>query len=274
MEETNQAVNLVDSLKSVEPSKLLTAAEEFAMAYGPKLIGALLILVFGIWFAKIARSILGRILNGRGVAPIVASFIINIAYIGLVAFVVIATLQTVGIPTTSFVAVLGAAGLAIGLALQGSLSNFAAGFMLIIFQPFKKGDYVEAGGTAGVVQEIQVFTTVLNTPDNKRVIVPNSAVMGGTITNFSMLETRRVDWLFGVSYSDDIDKVKATIRRVVEADPRVLKDPEVVVVLKEMADSSVNFAARAWVKSPEYWNVFFDINERIKKTFDAEGTAT
>ncbi|HAV63755.1 MAG TPA: mechanosensitive ion channel protein [Verrucomicrobiales bacterium] len=241
-----------------------------AAAYGLKVIGALAILVIGRWIAGLIRGVVRRMISKRDVDPIITSFIVNLCYIGLLAFVVIAALQTAGIPTTSFVAVLGAAGLAIGLALQGSLSNFAAGFMLIIFRPFKKGDYVEAGGTAGVVQEIQVFTTVLNTPDNKRVIVPNSAIMGGNITNFSALDTRRVDWVFGVSYGDDIDKVKATIRRVVEADARILKDPPIMIVLSAMADSSVNFTTRAWVKSPDYWPTFFAINEAMKKAFDAE----
>lgn len=249
----------------------LATLKTIAAAYGFKLVGALVILVLGRWVAAAIRSGIHRILNKRNLDPIISSFIVNLAYIAMLAFVVIAALQVAGIPTTSFVAVLGAAGLAIGLALQNSLSNFAAGFLLIIFRPFKKGDYIEAAGTAGIVEEIQVFTTVFKTPDNKKVIVPNSGIMGGNITNYSAHDTRRVDWTFGVSYSDDVDKVKATIRRVIEADSRIKKDPALVLVLSALADSSVNFTARAWVKSSDFWDVFFEINERMKKAFDTEG---
>lgn len=269
MNETNQ-VDLLESLKTTDASELLIRLKDLAWEQGPKLVGAIAILIIGIWVAKMVRAVLRRVLNNRKMDPIITSFIVNMAYIALVAFVVIAAMQQLGIATTSFVAVLGAAGLAIGLALQGSLSNFAAGFMLIIFRPFKQGDYVEAGGTAGLVEEIQVFTTVLKTPDNKKVIIPNSSIMGGNIINFSAHPNRRVDWVFGVSYTDDIDKVKATIRRIVEADERVQKEPAVFIVLSSLGDSSVNFTVRAWAKATDYWALFFDINERMKKAFDAE----
>jgi small conductance mechanosensitive channel len=249
---------------------ILNTIKVYAVAYGFKVIAAIAILVVGRWIAALIRGGIRKVLEQRRLEPIITAFIVNLAYIGLLAFVVIAALQTVGIPTTSFVAVLGAAGLAIGLALQGSLSNFAAGFMLIIFRPFKQGDYIEAGGTAGLVEEIQVFTTVLKTPDNKKVIVPNSGIMGGNITNYSAHATRRVDWVFGVSYHDDIDRVKATIQRVIAADPRIHQEPAPAILLSSLGDSSVNFTVRAWVGAPAYWDVFFETNEKMKKAFDAE----
>jgi len=270
MEQTNVS-SVVESITNTDPSLLAQKARDLGMEYGPKVIMAIGILVVGVIVAKILRAGIRKVLGLKAVPTIVASFVTNIAYVGMLAFVVIAAMQAVGIATTSFTVVLGAAGLAIGLALQGSLSNFAAGFLLIIFRPFKQGDFVEAGGTAGVVEEIQVFTTIMKTPDNKKVIIPNSSIIGGNITNFSAHDKRRVDWVFGVSYGDDIDKVKATIRKVVEADQRVHKDPAVFIVLSAMADSSVNFTVRAWANSTDYWALFFAINEQIKKTFDAEG---
>jgi len=269
--ETNEVNSLVDSIQNASPSEWLNALKAFAMDYGPNVIGALALLLFGSWMAKLLGGLVRRIVDRKGVSPIIGSFVANIAHIALLAFVVISALGILGVPTASFAAVIGAAGLAIGLALQGSLSNFAAGFLLIIFRPFKKGDYVEAGGTAGIVEEIQVFTTVLKTPDNKKVIVPNSGVMGGNIVNFSAHDTRRVDWVFGVSYGDDIDKVKATIKRVIEADARIHKDPAPMIVLSALGDSSVNFTVRAWVNVVDFWAVFFDTNEKMKKAFDADG---
>ncbi len=270
MEETNPAVQISIPKDLTEVSALAQKAQDLAMEHGPKLLMAIGILVVGILVAKILRAGIRKMLGMRHVPPIVASFVTNIAYIGMLAFVVIAAMQAIGIATTSFIAVLGAAGLAVGLALQGSLSNFAAGFMLVIFRPFKLGDFVDAGGTTGVVEEIQVFNTILKTPDNKKVIVPNSSITGGNIINFSAHDKRRVDWVFGVSYGDDIDKVKATIRRVVEADKRVHKDPAVFIVLSALGDSSVNFTVRAWANSADYWGLFFDINEAMKKAFDAD----
>lgn len=260
----------VDQLAE-QGSALANLAVELAKEWGPKILMAVVVLIVGVLIAKMIRSGIRKVLGLKHVPPIVAAFITNMAYIAMVAFVVMAAMNAVGIQTTSFVAVLGAAGLAIGLALQGSLSNFASGFMLIIFRPFKQGDFIDAGGTMGVVEEIEVFTTVMKTPDNKKIIIPNSQITGGTITNFSAHPKRRVDWVFGVSYADDIDKVKATIRKVVEGDERVHKDPEVFIVLSALADSSVNFTVRAWANSADYWGLFFDINEKIKKAFDAEG---
>lgn len=271
MEETNQVSNLINTLQATSASDWLQWLKGVGRAYAPQVIAAVVILFGGVWLARLARRILGGVLNRRQLDPIVAAFVKNLVHIGLLAFVVIAALQTAGIPTTSFVAVIGAAGLAIGLALQSSLSNFAAGFLLIIFRPFKKGDYIEAAGTAGLVEEIQVFTTVLLTPDNKTVIVPNSKVMGDNITNFSANDTRRVEWVFGVSYADDLDKVRATLQRLIAGEKRILDTPAPDIVVSALAESSVNFTVRAWVRVPDFWGVHFALNEAVKKTFDAEG---
>jgi small conductance mechanosensitive channel len=230
-----------------------------------------LILVVGTWIARLIKRAVSKVMHKRGLDPIIIGFVTNFLYIGLLVFVVLAALERVGVRTTSFVAVIGAAGLAIGLALQGSLANFAAGFLMVIYRPFKKGDYVEAAGTAGIVDEIQVFTTILKTPDHRRVIVPNSKVMGDNITNYSALDTRRLDLTFGVGYSDDIKKVKAVLMQIAQSDERVLKDPAPQVLLDELADSSVNFIMRVWVKSADYWGFRFDTMENVKLAFDREG---
>ena len=176
----------------------------------------------------------------------------------------------VGIATTSFIALLGAAGLAIGLALQGSLANFASGVLILIFKPYKINDFIEAAGIKGTVHEIQVFNTVLKTPDNKTIIIPNSQVSAGTITNYSTEATRRVDMTFGIGYSDDIDKAKSVLSKLLKEDSRVLDNPEIMIVVSELADSSVNFSVRGWVKAADYWGVYFDMHEKVKKTFDKE----
>jgi small conductance mechanosensitive channel len=210
-------------------------------------------------------------MNKRQVDPTIASFVSNMTYIALLVFVVLAALGQLGIQTTSFIAVIGAAGLAIGLALQGSLSNFAAGFLMIIFRPFKVGDYIEGAGVAGTVEAIQIFTTQLKTPDNKTVIIPNAGLTAGNITNYSAKGTRRVDMVFGIGYGDDIDHAKKVIMDVLAKEERILKDPSTTIGVVELADSSVNFAVRPWVKADDYWNVYFNLTENIKKDFDAQG---
>jgi small conductance mechanosensitive channel len=203
--------------------------------------------------------------------PALASFFCKLAYGALLVLVVIAAVGQLGVQTTAFIAVLGAAGLAVGLALQGSLANFAAGVLLIVFRPFRAGDYIEAAGTAGSVEEINLFTTKLRTPDNRTVIVPNAQVTDGTITNYSARDTRRLDLQFGVSYGDDLDQVKRVIGEVLAAESRLEKEPEPTIGLLSLGDSSVNFAVRPWVKTADYWAVFFDLQEAMKKRFDAEG---
>ena len=244
--------------------------KDIVMMYGLNILAAVAIFVAGKFVAGIIRKLICKIMQKRELDATLTGFISSIVYAGIIAFVVIAALSKLGIQTASFVAILGAAGLAIGLALQGSLSNFASGVLIIIFKPFKGGDYVSAGGCEGSIESVGIFTTSILTVDNKLVIVPNSKIMSDTITNYSAMETRRVDLVAEVSYKDDVDKVKDTLLKILTGDQRILNDPPPFVGLLEMADSSVNFTLRAWVKTDDYWNVFFDTNEKIKKTFDAE----
>ncbi len=248
-----------------------SALQHWGYEYALKVILALLILLIGRWLANVVRNAAHSVMTRRHVDPIIISFVSNITYVGLLVFVAVAALRQLGIETASFVAVIGAAGLAIALAFQSSLSNFAAGFLMVIFKPFKKGDYIEGGGTAGIVQEIQVFTTTLLTPDNKLIIVPNGKLMGDNITNFSAKETRRVDLIVGVSYSDDLKRVKEVLNRIIESDARILKEPAPGVGVSSLGDNSVNVEVRVWVKTPDYATVKSDLVERIKTTFDREG---
>jgi small conductance mechanosensitive channel len=203
--------------------------------------------------------------------PMIVGFVSSIVYVAVMAFVVLAALGQIGIQTTSFIAVLGAAGLAIGLALQGSLSNFAAGFLLIMFRPFKVGDFIEGAGVAGIVESIQIFTTVLRTGDNKTVIVPNSKLLGDNIINYSAKETRRVDLTVGVSYEADLAEVKRILNEIAAQDERVLSDPEPMIAVSELADNSVNLVMRMWAKTGDYWGVYFDSTEKVKLRLDEAG---
>lgn len=234
---------------------------------------ALIIFVIGKWIAGAIKNKLRSTMEKRNVDPALISFGTSIIYYMLLIAVVLAAVQQLGFQTTSLVAVLGAAGLAVGLALQGSLSNFASGVLIIMFRPFKIGDFIDAGGQSGVVQEIGVLVTIMKTPDNKKIIQPNSAIMSGAIINVTANDTRRVDMTVGVSYSDDLDKVQNIITEVLNADSRVLKDPAPQVVVAEMADSSVNFNVRPWVATGDYWGVFFDFQKNIKQRLDQEGVS-
>ena len=251
--------------------QIVSKLQEFIALYGLNIVGAIVILVLGRIVAGIVKKIIRSIMTKNKVEETLTSFVTSISYFAMMTFVLIAAINKLGIQTASFVAILGAAGLAVGLALQGSLSNFAAGVLMIIFKPLKVGDYVEAGGAAGAVEEVGIFTTIIKTPDNKKVIVPNSGVTGGNITNYSANPVRRVDIVAGVSYGDDIDKVKKVLSEIQAEDERILKDPAPMIGLVELGDSSVNFTVRSWVKTADYWNVFFDTQEKIKKRFDAEG---
>ncbi len=245
--------------------------QEWIALYGLKVIAAVAILVIGRFAAVGVRAFVKRLLQKSRVDETLVSFIVNVSYIAMMAFVVIAALGQLGIQTTSFIAVLGAAGLAVGLALQGSLANFAAGVLMIIFKPFKIGDYIEAGGTAGVVEEIGIFTTELKSPDNKKIIVPNAKATADNIINYSAMEQRRVDIVAGVSYSDDLDKVRRVLEEILSEDTRILQEPAWTIGVLELADSSVNLAVKPWVKTTDYWDVFFSLQEKIKKRFDTEG---
>ena len=241
------------------------------MEYGPQLLLAIVVLIIGLWIINRVVRVVGSGLEASNTDPTLARFLSNLASITLKALLLISVASMIGIETTSFIAVLGAAGLAIGLALQGSLANFAGGVLVLMFRPYKVGDFVEAQGVAGTVAEIQIFNTIIKTPDNKRIIVPNGAISNGIITNFSAEETRRVDFVFGIGYRDDIGKAKATLARILSEDDRILADPESMIVVSALADSSVNFTVRAWVNAADYWGVYFDTTEKVKLVFDQEG---
>jgi small conductance mechanosensitive channel len=246
---------------------------ELATVYGYRVIAAIVLLVVGRWIAKFCKRIFRKVMTKRNVDAAITSFVGDLTYILLLAFFIIAALGSLGVQTTSFIAVLGAAGLAVGLALKDSLANFAAGFMMILFRPFSVGDYIEGAGTAGTVEKTHIFNTQLKTPDNKTVIVPNASLNSGNIVNYSTKETRRVDMTFGIGYDDDIDKTKAIIEEMIHSDKRVLPEPAPVIAVAELADSSVNIVARPWVNSSDYWGLLFDITEKLKKRFDEEGVS-
>ena len=246
---------------------LTTRGLDFAV----NLLSALVIFYVGRWIAGMVSRFVSRALLRAKVDSTLTTFLTRIAYVLLLVMVVIAALGRLGINTTSFVAVVGAAGLAIGLAMQGSLANFAAGVLIIIFRPFKIGDFIDAGGVKGIVEEISIFTTNLRTPDNLGVIVPNSAITSGSITNFAAKDTRRIDLTFGISYDDDIATAKRTIWEVLNADERILKDPAPIVGVMELADSSVNLVVWPWVKRADFLTVKFDLNERVKAALEGAG---
>jgi small conductance mechanosensitive channel len=252
---------------------IINQISELATAYGMRILGALAILIIGRILIGIIVGIVRRLLVKSKTDDTLVKFLASLTKIFLLVFVVLAALGTLGVQTASFVAVIGAAGLAIGFALQGSLANFAAGVMLIIFRPYKAGDYIEAGGTAGSVEEIGIFHTLFKTPDNKEVIVPNSKITSDNITNYSAKETRRLDLVFGIGYGDDIKKAKEVLGRLLSEDERVLKDPAPTIAVLELGDSSVNFAVRPWCKTSDYWGLYFDLTERVKLAFDAEGVS-
>ncbi|MEN8246505.1 MAG: mechanosensitive ion channel domain-containing protein [Thermodesulfobacteriota bacterium] len=244
---------------------------EMVSLYGVNIIAALAIFIVGRWVAKIVRNVTTKVMTKKNVDPIIVGFTCNIAYIALLIFIIIAALGQLGIQTTSFIAILGAAGLAIGLALQGSLSNFAAGFLMVIFRPFNVGDYIEGAGVSGTVEEIQIFTTTLVTPDNKTVIIPNAKMTGDNIINWTVKGTRRVDMVFGIGYDDDIDKARKIMEDILAKDERILKDKPTQIAVVELADSSVNFVVRPWAKVSDYWGIYMDAMENIKKAFDEQG---
>jgi small conductance mechanosensitive channel len=250
---------------------IITKLQEIGAVYGLKIIGAILILFLGRLVALGLKKLLHKIMLKSKVDETLVSFVTSLAYVALMTFIIIAALGQLGVQTTSFIAVLGAAGLAIGLALQGSLANFAAGLLMIIFKPFKVGDFIEGGGVSGAVEKVGIFTTELKSPDNKKIIVPNAKMTGDNIVNYTAKDSRRVNIVVGVSYGVNLDKVKSVLQNILSGDNRILKDPAPTIGVLELADSSVNFAVRPWVRTEDYWNVFFATQENIKKRFDAEG---
>jgi small conductance mechanosensitive channel len=252
------------------PANWMETAQNLGIEYGMKLLGALAILIIGVWLAKQVKKVIVSLMEKSKVDPTLISFVASLAYVAMQIFVVVAALEKLNVKTTSFVAILGAAGLAIGLALQGSLANFAAGVLMIIFKPFKVHDVIEAGGVLGTVREIGIFTTVIDTLDNKKTIVPNAKLTSDNITNYAANNTRRVDLTAGISYGDDIDKARAALKAALAEVPGILESPAPDIFVSEMADSSVNFAVRPWCHPADYWAVYFAATEAIKKRFDAD----
>jgi len=255
----------------MEMNKIMEMITYFITTYSLKVVGAILIFIIGKWLARYLSKLLGKILKKNNVDETLTSFLGNIIYYSLLLMVLIAAAGQLGINTTSFLTIVGAAGLAVGLALKDSLSNFASGVMLILFRPFKVGDYVTAGGQSGTVESIDIFNTILKTPDNQIVIVPNSSITADVITNVNAKPTRRIDLVVGIGYDDNIGKAKSVLEGLIKADSRILSDPAPTIAVSELADSSVNFVVRPWVKTEDYWAVRLDLIEKIKLTFDEKG---
>ncbi|MFT6165781.1 MAG: small conductance mechanosensitive channel [Vicingaceae bacterium] len=243
----------------------------FVMQYGPKLIGAIITLIIGLWIVKRISKFFSKTLEKKEIDPSLRPFLSSMVNTLLNVFVVVSALSMMGIEMTSFVAILGAAGLAIGLALSGTLQNFAGGVIILILKPFKVGDFIEAQGYSGTVSSIQIFNTVLKTPDNKTIIIPNGGLSTGALTNYSTEPTRRVDWTVGIGYGDDIEKARKILLDILSADDRVFNDPPPFIQVSALADSSVNLATRVWVNSGDYWGVSMETNEKIYNEFNKQG---
>lgn len=244
---------------------------ELLKAYGPKVLLALVTLIVGLWIIKIASRLIKKGFTKSNIDESLSKFLANGISIILKVLLFISVAGMLGIQVTSFIALLGAAGLAVGMALSGTLQNFAGGVMIILFKPFKVGDYIEAQGHAGIVREIQMFNTILKTPDNKKIIIPNGGLSNSSMINYTAEDTRRVDFVYGISYKDDIDKAKEIIMSIIQANSLIHKDPAPFVGLIELGDSSVNLVTRVWANTSDYWDVFFNMQETVKKTFDKEG---
>ena len=244
---------------------------DIIMVYGPKLVGAIITLIVGLWIISIIRKVVSKRLEKNEVDASLRGFLNSMIGILLKIMLFISVIGMMGVQMTSFIAILGAAGLAVGMALSGTLQNFAGGVMLLMFKPFKAGDFIEAQGYAGVVNEIQIFNTILKSPDNKTIIIPNGGLSTGPMTNFSTEPRRRVDFVFGIGYGDDVDVAKKVLKDLIAADERILKDPEPFIVVSELADSSVNLTVRVWAEAANYWGIYFDMQEKVYKTFSKKG---
>ncbi|MBE0469994.1 MAG: mechanosensitive ion channel [Methyloprofundus sp.] len=263
--------DILDQAAGLDPQEILDQVTQIGLDYGPKILGAIIVWVIGSWIVNIIVSAFGKAMVKTKTDASLQPFLKGLAGSLLKVMLVITVLGMLGIEMTSFIAILGAAGLAVGMALSGTLQNFAGGVMILIFKPFKIGDVIDAQGFVGAVQEIQIFNTILKTPDNKTIIIPNAGLSSGSMTNFSTEATRRVDWTISVGYGDDLDKAKAVIKRLCDEDSRILKNPEAFIAVAELADSSVNFTVRAWVNAADFWGVYFAMNENVYKTFPKEG---
>jgi small conductance mechanosensitive channel len=243
------------------------------ITHAPKVLLAIIVLFVGLWIINRVTKTMASVMKKRDTDSSLIPFFTGLIGIVMKVALFISVIGMIGIETTSFIALLGAAGLAVGMALSGTLQNFAGGVMLLLFKPFKVGDFIDAQGFMGIVREIQIFHTILKTTDNKTVIIPNGGLATGAMTNFSTEPLRRVDMKFGISYTSSIDLAKSIIKRLLDNDERVLKDPASFIAVTELGDSSVNFVVRAWVNTPDYWGVYFDMHENVKKAFDAEGVS-
>jgi len=246
----------------------MNMAWNFLQVYGWSILGAIITFIVGWWLIKVVLKILVKVLEKTNIEESLIGFLRTLSDFMLKMILVITTLSMVGVDMTPFFAILGGMAIAVGLALKDSLGNFAAGVMILLFKPFKVGDYIETSGVSGTVMEIQIMSTLLKTPDNKHIIIPNGTVVTSVITNYSREETRRLNLVFGVGYESDMEKVRSLLKEIVESDERVLQDPAPQILMSELADSSVNFTVRMWTKANDFWTVNFDMNEKIFKVFN------
>lgn len=256
---------------TTEAAKYTEVAIELIWKYGPGIVAAIITLIAGLWIIGIITRAFGREMEKKNMDPSLRPFLKSMLSAVLKVMLFISVIGMIGVQATSFVAVLGAAGLAVGLALQGTLQNFAGGVIILLLKPFKVGDWVDAAGYAGTINSIQIFNTYLKTPDNKTIIIPNGQLANSSMTNYSTEARRRVDWTFGVGYGDSTEKTRETLMSLINADERILKDPEPFIAVSELGDSSVNFVVRVWVESGDYWGVFFDMNENVYNKFNDVG---
>ncbi|QIA09841.1 mechanosensitive ion channel family protein [Draconibacterium halophilum] len=255
-----------------EVNNLSEKIYDLVMSYGPKLIGAIITLIIGLWVISLLSSTIRKRFEKQNVDPSLRGFLNSLIGIALKVMLWIAVIGMMGVEMTSFIAILGAIGLAMGLALSGTLQNFAGGVMILLFKPFKVGNYISAQGHSGTVNEIQIFNTILKTPDNRTIIIPNGGLSTGSMINFSAEPKRRVDFTFGIAYGDDVDKAKEVLMKLIKADERIINDPaEPFIAVSELADSSVNLVVRVWAEAANYWGIHFDLHEKVYKTFDKEG---
>ena len=261
----------IQTLSQMSTEELTSMVIKWVLNLSARVLIALAIFFIGRWIIRYLRKLLRRMMERRAVEASLKSFLLNLVSITLTLFLIIVIIGILGIDTTSFVAIFASAGLAIGMALSGTLQNFAGGVMILIFKPFRVGDFIEAQGQTGTVKEIQLFNTVINTTDNKTIMIPNGGISTGIINNYSKESIRRVEWTFGIGYGDDYDLAKATIASMLDQDARVLKDPAYFIAVSSLGDSSVNIVVRAWTSTGDFWNVFFDMNEKVYKQFPIVG---
>ncbi len=261
----------IQTLSQMSTEELTSMVIKWVLNLSARVLIALAIFFIGRWIIRYLRKLLRRMMERRAVEASLKSFLLNLVSITLTLFLIIVIIGILGIDTTSFVAIFASAGLAIGMALSGTLQNFAGGVMILIFKPFRVGDFIEAQGQTGTVKEIQLFNTVINTTDNKTIMIPNGGISTGIINNYSKESIRRVEWTFGIGYGDDYDLAKATIASMLDQDARVLKDPAYFIAVSSLGDSSVNIVVRAWTSTGDFWSVFFDMNEKVYKQFPIVG---